>query len=748
MKLNFFLTWLMLGLFLSRSWAQIYIPEYNLSADKEFIFQEPNHNSAILNYGDCDEVLKFQKLEIGVDLPDAIQQQIDNFIYPCEDRFYNPAINPYLEWEIRVKVTFTHLPSNEKYVVDGFYFKDFQSYMLQEFPLPEDGESYSDKEYQNLGGWYEIPTNYTFRVRFAPPKTGDWSYFVEVITINSKEDDFYPEAYFTVLESDSKGFVKVSGNKRYLEQYGNSFFPVGTNVSWPESKVEFDPEFHRYHEYKVDGITYYKPESYRTNVVVPRVYEEYKKILTKLSENGVNYLRTIMNPVSTEIEWEKLGDYTARLTQASELDKILELAESKDIYLHWSLSTHFTFKYNVYGIKNWDWIDSDGSPSYAYKKVFKLEHPTDFFRNEEAKRYYKQRLRYIISRWGYSTNIAAFEVISEISNIGSENDDNDAYYHEHYPIYELWQTEMGEYVKSMYNGQNHLLTASYSGTKNRNDLSYFKDSLFDIMTSNIYDFGAPDFSSFFTKMIAKELLNESEKNAKSNVYTMHCDTDGTDCQWNIKPMMMAESEPIDALVNCHRNPVEMNRHIWQSAFSGMMASLSWSNWYFVKNYHIYQQLSEFMSTVSLNKGNWHPGASMQIEKNGLQLWEYNPAYAAAMNSGSTFSDIAYLRSGDLNEVVGVLTNKTYNIYNADTCLVIPENLAYLKTRSALNVSKDRLRIMGLSKGNYRIDYFLPENQKEPIYSSYQKGIQLKIDLPMLSATREGYIVLFRATKLP
>jgi len=39
--------------------------------------------------------------------------------------------------------------------------------------------------------------------------------------------------------------------------------------------------------------------------------------------------------------------------------------------------------------------------------------PWDFFTNDEAKRYYKDRLRYIIARWGYSPNILAFELWNE-----------------------------------------------------------------------------------------------------------------------------------------------------------------------------------------------------------------------------------------------------------------------------------------------------------------------------------------------
>lgn len=723
-------------------WAQGFVPAVNTFSDEVAAPYPLSVEASILNYQPEEEVLKLEKLEIGVRLPVEINYKVENFVAGIRADS-SELINPYLEWELKVQAVFFHENGLDSIVVDGFYTKRFRPYMVKSLPVPRDGESYADEEYNALGGWNEIYRDFPFRIRFAPPETGRWRYVVRITTPH--HDLYSAESYFSVIESGNKGYLKVNRNQRFLELGGTSFYPVGMNAPWPASHPEFDPELYQYHTSVSQGKTYYRPELYRTGVAVPRVYQTYKEVLGKMNDAGVNYFRTIMTPVSTEIEWEKLGDYTQRLSQAQEMDEILELAEERNMYIHWDMASHFTFKYNVYSIAYWDWIDNDGTPSYAYKSALNLDHPTDFFKSEEARKYYKQRLRYILARWGYSTHIGVFELICEISNIGSELDDNDAYYHAHHQVYEDWQAEMGAYIKSQYNGKVHLLTASYSGEKHTDDATFFKSATYDVMTSNIYDFGEPDFSSFFTKYISRRFLNESPDNSKENVYTMECTGEGKDqqCAWNVKPMIFSETDPIQVLRNCEQSTVELNRSLWQSIFSGLAASLSWTSWQFTGNYAIYGQMNAFMADIDLGNGNWHPGASRLVEDDSLKRWEFEPSYAAAMNAAESKADIAYLRSGDLTSAIGVLSNKTYNIYNADSCLAIPVSLEHLKERQTVFPAKERLKIKGMKKGNYKIEYFLPGNQQEAIFVSYQRGTSLEIDLPYLSATREGYVVLFR-----
>lgn len=690
---------------------------------------------------------RYERLEIGITLPQELEEGVRAFVTQNTQTKYE-KINPYLEWEIDVEAIFTNQrDTTQTFVVDGFYMEKFQSYMKNPLPFPKNGMYYTDQEYSKLGGWRILNHTYPFHVRFAPPSAGRWNFRIK-ITRNQRE--YWSDVQeFTVVESGKSGYVEVAANKRFLKLGDQPFYPVGVNAPWPETHEVFDSAMFAYHTIPQGDQTYFRPELYRPTVCVPRAYEKYQDVLKQLAAGGANYVRTIMNPISTEIEWEELGNYTKRLPQAQEMDEILELAEELGLYIHWDLAIHNTFKYNVYNIVFWDWIDNDGTPSYAYKKALKLEHPIDFFTNEEAKKYYKQRLRYIVSRWGYSTNIATFELMSEISNIGSMGDNNNEYYHQHVAAYQAWQFEMGAYLKSLYLGKIHLLTASYSGEMSKEDSTFFGSSDFDWMTSNIYDFGAPDFSGFFTKFISKRMLNESQTALADNPYTMRnrSKARGNEFELNIKPLAFAESDPIEAVKNCTNSPVEINRAQWQSLFSGLSTAISWMGWFFPKEYAIYGQMQQWISNVDLSQGNWHPGASKLIESDSSMRWVYEASYAQSMNFQQGKADLAYLRSGDLTQAIGVITNKTYNIYNADTCLILPTEIAHLAKRTAVDVSSEKLKVKGLQKGSYRITYYLPSNQVEPIFESIQKGREVRLDLPLISATKEGYVILFKITPI-
>jgi hypothetical protein len=207
--------------------------------------------------------------------------------------------------------------------------------------------------------------------------------------------------------------------------------------------------------------------------------------------------------------------------------------------------------------------------------------------------------------------------------------------------------------------------------------------------------------------------------------------------------MFSESEPIHCVKNCKRNAIEINRSQWQGLFSGLASALSWSSWYQTDNYKVYGQMQKWISTVDFLYGDWHPGASELFEDDTLKRWNYNSNYAESMDATWRKADLSYLRSGHKSEAIGVITNKTYNFYNADTCVTIPLEIQHLSKREAVNLKKQKLQIKGMRKGTYQIDYYLPENLEEPIFTSVQTGKNLDIDLPSIAATKEGYIVLFR-----
>jgi hypothetical protein len=332
----------------------------------------------IVHSSSSEKVKKNAKLELGILLPNIVDQQINTFI-----KSSSGGINPFLSWEIRVFAVFKHAELNDSIVIDAFYMREYQAIMKDPLPVPRNKTDYIDTEYQKIGAYIPLRTEKPFRVRFLPQLAGDWTYYVACET----KDQFVKSQTHTVFVEDAAGndYLKVSPTKRFLYQNEKPFIPLGMNAQWAATYREFDPELFKYHTFQVDGVEYYKPEYYRKATVVPRAYWKYREVLNSFASNGVNYFRTIMAPISSEIEWEELGNYSKRLHLAQELDSVVYLAEQNNMLIHWNMAIHFTFNYNVYHISFWDWDDSEGGPVYAYKKEFQLNDPIEFFKHEESK---------------------------------------------------------------------------------------------------------------------------------------------------------------------------------------------------------------------------------------------------------------------------------------------------------------------------------------------------------------------------
>ena len=102
----------------------------------------------------------------------------------------------------------------------------------------------------------------------------------------------------------------------------------------------------------------------------------------------------------------------------------------------------------------------------------------DFFNSAEAKARYRNYLRYIVARWGYSPAIGMWEFFNEIDNIQFRDQRNPI------PASEIvaWHTEMSAYLKSI-DPFGHIVTTSISH-RDLEGLNSVKDM--DINQKHIY----------------------------------------------------------------------------------------------------------------------------------------------------------------------------------------------------------------------------------------------------------------------
>lgn len=709
-----------------------------------FLFASSEVSVQLLNTQ--KQIGKNTKVELGVELPSIIRQEIENFVR----RKSGKKINPFLDWEILVQAEFSHPTLSEPIVVDGFYFEDFTPYMQNHLPEPINKVCYTDEEYRRLGGFARKPLKHQFLVRFTPEKIGKWTCRVKMKT--PQTEIYSTDILFEVKASKAHGFVKIDQQQRFLALDNQSFFPVGCNALWPFTTAVFDKEFAfknlpTWVENPTDGLS----EDYRTLYILPRGYESYFKMLSRLYDGGANTLRTIMYPSGTEIEWEELGNYTERLHMAHQIDKMVELAEEKDKFLLFNMQIHYSFQSSVNAyFKQWTWDKKANGIPFCYSTL--VDKPFDFFSSEEAKKYYKQRLRYIVSRWGYSTAIAGLELFSEISNVGAHTNDNNSFYgtDDNYKVYENWQIEMGKYVKSLYGGKKHLLTSSYAGEVKFEDKTYFReDSPFDIASFNMYDFQNPSGADFWVKFTSERALNQQEGRHNSLLFK--------NGKHRVKPVVFSETGAEDVNNRCKEegNTIELNRSLYQQLHSGTALGLGWSSLYYVSNYGEFAKAEKWINSVDLSKDNWHPGASKLSHRDSVNIWKYQPSYKNRMIGKNNKADLLFLRSGDKKSAFGVVSNLTYNVYTEGKCFdeeweknLGKEEETQKKSEKVKTYGRggENLKVKGMATGRYKVEYFLPNEQKKPFLTTYHTGSNVKIALDSLGNTKETYIVLFRVSR--
>ncbi len=731
---------------------------YTGTGNMKLTVQPSPFDVAVMNYATgVQHVLRYEKLELGVVLPTDIATKVNNFVLPDAGGI---KLNPYLDWELRVYAVFTHPDEAQPIIIDGFYTKEFTSWMVDPIPdLPETASCF-DNSYDTLGGYNEVPTNYPFRIRFAPPRNGVWKAKIVIATAQGTVEVSSSEFEFNVFENGNPGYMKVGTSKRFLSLNGSTFIPIGCNAMAPETNAVFDPEFAEKTHINWTGLPGQSGpcgEAYRHVTVKPRVYDKYKDVLIDMADNGANYFRTIMNPYSTDIEWEKLGDYTGRLSNAQEMDEILELAEDRDFYLQWNFQQHSVFQVDP-GSTYWGWnaspnlycynVESDGSVLSFITGI----NPDNTA--NEAKKYYKQRLRYILARWGYSTNISVFELTSEINQYGA----GAAYgssdlYKDNVPAFVSWMTEMGEYVKSQYNGKTHLLTTCYAGPKNDND-NAFSNSCFDIMSSNIYDAGATDAGRHFNLNVSEIMAQENciDDNSLISTYCYDCSA----LTRNIKPIMFSEMDPSGSHSNaitpttCGVHFEDIKRSMWQTLFSGLAGGLSWDAWYFNGLYPTFGEMRNFVANIDFDGEAWHPGASQSFTNASPFGWGPIQGYMDNMGENKK-ADIVYLRSIDGNFAIGVITNKTFNAVSNSSCFTesdlaysqLPENL---RSQANVQLETEEIKLKGLNLDTYYVNYFVPStNYGTPIHSSDDIGPHVKLEYE-ISGNAAGYIIPFMARR--
>jgi hypothetical protein len=395
------------------------------ASDFEVVFMTPNQNTPIVG--------QFEKLEIGMNLPSAVEQQVNDFLANSTG-----GLNPFDPDQISVEALFTN--GIESYTVYGFYYDEFIRDPNAMAPFVP-------------ANWIPQPTDYHWRIRFAPPRLGNWFCSISIRLLNATTFSYaVNNLFFQCVPSGNKGWLKKGNDNWHLEysRSGDSFFALGQNIGYNDTVI-----FNGGYQYT------------QTNYPISKSgYLDVLNWVANLADNGGNMVRFSNLPASFELEKDHLNNYSDRLNRAWELDKMFELCEQKGMKISFSFQDK---KFQGGNDPDFNWANNP-----YHTQLPNVSYPDDFFTDPDAKKIFKKKMRYFFSRWGYSTSLGIFALMSEINLNKEEYRDNGADMNtEHYS----WQLDMITYAKSLTNFRPLLTTSSYGNGYPPRD---FDPCVFDI----------------------------------------------------------------------------------------------------------------------------------------------------------------------------------------------------------------------------------------------------------------------------
>lgn len=271
--------------------------------------------------------------------------------------------------------------------------------------------------------YYDGQSNKTrslWKARFLPQENGRYAYHFQ-LRKSGKMFRTAPKS-FLAKPSDKKGIMHKHDLWTFKFDNGLLYRGLGENICW-ESRDNDDSKFFKaLHENKKYNYEY---------------------MLPSLAKHGGDYFRTWICSWNLPLDW-KSGFNNSRYTPSDayfnpsavqKMDRLVNLSDSLGLYMMLTLGpgTH-----------------DEQNGRYAVSTA-------DFFIDPGAKAQYKNRLRFIVARWGYSPSISAWEFFNEIDNIQFRNKER--------PIEAShivkWHEEMSAYLSEL-DPYKHLITTSIS----------------------------------------------------------------------------------------------------------------------------------------------------------------------------------------------------------------------------------------------------------------------------------------------
>lgn len=301
--------------------------------------------------------------------------------------------NPFDSAEIRVDAE-VRPPSGKPWTAPGFLFRDYAR-------RREGGE----EELDPAG-----PPRWQVRLALVEPGPHQ----VVVSATDKTGTVRSTPVTLTATKADVPGYARRSpADVRYfVTDRGETFFPIGANVCWAGSR----------------GQTY-----------------DYDLWLPKYAAARCNYWRMWLSP-----EWFTFSLNTAEsgydridLARAWRVDYVTGVSEQLGLRVLFCIDSFniLRSKRNQHGL----WEDAP----YIKARGGPCEKPGDYFTNPASLKAYRDRLRYIVARWGGSPSVFAWEFWNEVDIIDDYSSETVT----------AWHCDMARYLRGL-DPWRHLITTS------------------------------------------------------------------------------------------------------------------------------------------------------------------------------------------------------------------------------------------------------------------------------------------------
>ena len=255
-----------------------------------------------------------------------------------------------------------------------------------------------------------------WKVRFSPTEPGAWTGRVLAKTATGRAES--ASKPFVATRSRCHGYVRRSADPRYFcYDDGTPFFGIGENIAWSGRRGTYDFD---------DWLT----AAAGAKMNLARIWLQWNQTLS--------------------IEHKGTGAGRYDLANAWRMDYVVGLSRRLGVHVLFCCDSPEPYQkvHEYEASRSYPWRNcphnvANGGP---------LKEPEEFYTTEEGHRLIRQRLRYIVARWGWDPTVFCWELWNEMSCFPD--------WQKWMPQTVQWHLEMAALLRRMDPFQ-HLVTTSF-----------------------------------------------------------------------------------------------------------------------------------------------------------------------------------------------------------------------------------------------------------------------------------------------